>query len=83
MFFASTALYLSLRKSSLLGTSSQINNLAMFALPLVIYGLLLLWKQIPLTITFTQLMSIIVISIVFSYLGNLASLKSIERAPNP
>lgn len=83
MFVSSVVLYLAIRKSTLLKTPSQLNNLASFALPLVLYVLLAITGGVPLGITPYQFGIILVLAVFFSYLGNVASLTSIERAPNP
>ncbi len=83
MFIFSVVNYLALRKSSLLKTPTQLNNLAMFALPLFFYLLVLPGTKDSLAITPFHFFIIVVMSIFFSYLGNVFSLKSIELAPNP
>lgn len=83
MFIFSVVNYLALRKSSLLKTPTQLNNLAMFALPLFFYLLVLPGTRDSLAITPFHFFIIVVMSVFFSYLGNVFSLKSIELAPNP
>lgn len=84
MFLSSVVLYLALRKSSLLNIPTQLNNLAMFALPLVFYLLMFAaGSKDSLRISPFQLFILLVMSFFFSYLGNIFSLKSIELAPNP
>lgn len=84
MFVSSVVLYLSLRKSSLLNTPIQLNNLAMFALPLVFYLLMLAaGSRDSLQISPFHFIVLVIMSFFFSYLGNVFSLKSIELAPNP
>lgn len=83
MFFSSIVLYLAVRKSSLLGLPTQLNNLAMFAIPLFFYALIGIVSRQNFLITLSQLIIILVSAILFSYLGNVFSLKSIEYSPNP
>ena len=82
MFFSSAVLYLVVRKSSLLKTPTQLNNLAMFSLPLLIYFIIGTTTKQNYFLPLTQLFIIIIASVFFSYLGNVFSLKSIELAPN-
>ena len=83
MFFSSVALYLIVRKSSLIKTPSSLTNLAMFAVPLVLYVALGILNGTPIITTWWHLLILIGIAVVFSYGGNKASLYAIERAPNP
>jgi len=82
MFFSSAVLYLVVRKSSLLKIPSQVNNLAMFFIPLWAYLLMGIVTKQNFILSFWQYLVIIVASVLFSYLGNVSSLKSIEYAPN-
>ncbi len=83
MFISSVALYLSVRKSNLLKTPQQLNNLAMFLVPVLVY--LVLTVRTPTHFSLTPIAYIIILiqGIFFSYLGNAFSLKGIEHAPNP
>lgn len=83
MFFSSVVLYLSIRKSSILKVPTQLNNLAMFLFPLPAYILLGIITGQNFSITVLQGLIILTAAFFFSYLGNLFSLVSIERAPNP
>lgn len=83
MFVSSVALYLFVRKSNVLKTPQQLNNLAMFLVPVVVYLLLALNTQLSFTLKPFEYFLIIVQGIFFSYLGNVFSLKGIEYAPNP
>jgi len=82
MFFSSVVMYLIVRKSTLLKIPSQLNNLAMFFIPLWVYLFLGFATKANFTISPLQLLTTIGAAILFSYLGNVASLKSIEFAPN-
>lgn len=83
MFISSLALYLAVRKSTLLKTPSQLSNLAMFLLPVIIYITLSLTTPTKMTLNTYQLLLIIITAVFFSYLGNVLSLVSLEYAPNP
>lgn len=83
MFFASVALYLCVRKSSLLKTPTYLTNLAMFAIPLVAYITIGIVSSSNLSITLWQGLVLLVAAVVFAYGGNKASLYAIDVAPNP
>lgn len=83
MFLSSVALYLSVRKSNLLKTPQQLNNLAMFLLPVIVYIPISLNSNIDFQLNSFEWLIIIIQGIFFSYLGNLFSLKGIENSPNP
>jgi drug/metabolite transporter (DMT)-like permease len=83
MFVSSIVLYLLVRQSSLLKTPTQLNNLAMFIIPVFLYGIIALISGEELSITPWQAFLIVIQAIFFSYLGNVFSLKSIELSPNP
>jgi drug/metabolite transporter (DMT)-like permease len=82
MFFSSVVMYLIVRKSSLLKIPSQLNNLAMFFVPMWIYFLFGFITKADFALNPTQILITIGVALLFSYLGNVASLKSIEFAPN-
>lgn len=83
MFFSSVALYLTVRKSSLLKTPTYLTNLAMFAIPLVAYIVIGVVNSSNLGITIWQGVVLLVAATVFAYGGNKASLYAIDVAPNP
>lgn len=83
MFVSSVALYLSVRKSNELKTPRQLNNLAMFLIPLLVYFLLILKTPTNFTLQPLEYFIILIQGIFFSYLGNVFSLKGIEYSPNP
>lgn len=83
MFFASVALYLCVRKSSLLKTPTYLTNLAMFAVPLVAYIAIGIVNSSNLSITLSQGVVLLIAAVVFAYGGNKASLHAIDVAPNP
>jgi uncharacterized membrane protein len=83
MFFSSVALYLTVRKSSLIKTPTYLTNLAMFAIPLVAYVTIGIVNSTNLGITLWQGLILLVAAIVFAYGGNKASLHAIAVAPNP
>lgn len=83
MFLSSVALYLCVRKSNSLQTPQQLNNLAMFAIPILVYVVLAFATPPNFVLKPFEYLIIIVQGIFFSYLGNSFSLKGIEYAPNP
>lgn len=83
MFFSSLALYLAIRKSSLSKLPTQLNNLAMFGIPLLIYVFMGITLKQNYSISLIQGFVILIAAVFFSYFGNVFSLKSIEYAPNP
>lgn len=83
MYVCSVALYLFVRKSSKSGNPSQYNNIAMFSVPLIILLFFDFSTNQNFTLSITQLAIIVTASVLFSYLGNVFSLISIEYAPNP
>jgi len=83
MYVCSVALYLFVRKSSKSGNPSQYNNIAMFSVPLIILLFFDFSTNQNFTLSITQLAIIVTAAVLFSYLGNVFSLISIEYAPNP
>lgn len=82
MFICSVAVYLAVRKAALDKLSTQFNNLAMFAIPLIIFIGISVIAQPSFALTLSQTLQILGTGIVLSYLGNAMSMKSIELAPN-
>lgn len=83
MFISSVVMYLLVRKSSLSGVSNQINNLAMFSIPLVVYFIIGNFTGANFLLTPFQILVIFVTALFFCFLGNVLSLRGIEYAPNP
>ncbi|HBD02404.1 MAG: hypothetical protein UX38_C0005G0040 [Microgenomates group bacterium GW2011_GWC1_46_16] len=83
MFVSSVALYLCVRKSNTLKTPQQLNNLAMFLIPILVYIALTVKTPTSFTLKPFEYLLILVQGIFFSYLGNVFSLKGIEYSPNP
>ncbi len=83
MFISSVALYLFVRKASLLKISTQYNNFAMFFIPLMLFVIMAFVTHQNFLISPLFLLLIALVGILFSYLGNVFSLMSIEEAPNP
>lgn len=83
MFVSSVALYLCVRKSNTLKTPQQLNNFAMFLIPVLVYITLTVKTPTNFTLTPFEYLLIIVQGIFFSYFGNVFSLKGIEYSPNP
>lgn len=83
MFFSSVALYLCVRKSNSLKTPQQLNNLAMFLIPVLVYLGLTINAPTRFALKPFEYLLILIQGIFFSYLGNVFSLKGIELSPNP
>lgn len=83
MFFSSVALYLTVRKSSLIKTPAYLTNLAMFAIPLIAYIIIGVVNSSNLGISLWQTLILLATAVVFAYGGNKASLHAIDVAPNP
>ncbi len=83
MFVGSVALYLTVRKSSLVKVPMHLTNLAMFAIPLVAYLLIGASGSHTYSLSAYNWVILIVAATIFAYAGNVISLKAIEIAPNP
>ncbi len=83
MLVSSVGLYLFVRKSNTLKTPQQLNNLAMFLVPVVVYLIMTVGTPTDFVLEPFEYLLIIIQAIFFSYLGNVFSLKGIEYAPNP
>jgi drug/metabolite transporter (DMT)-like permease len=83
MFLGSVAYYLTLRRATLAKISQDLLLLTTFILPLVLYVIIGVTSGQSDPVSLPQLAAIAVIAVVFSYFGNLASLRAIELAPNP
>jgi drug/metabolite transporter (DMT)-like permease len=83
MFVSSVVLYLTARKSSLSKMPVEFNNLAYFLIPTLVFAIAALFSFGEYNFSFVNVMLIIVAGILFSYAPSIASLKSIEAAPNP
>lgn len=83
MFFGSVALYLAVRKSTLMRVPRHLTNLAMFAIPLIAYLGLGIVGGHSYALSAVNAVSIILVSILFAYIGNKMSLHAIDIAPNP
>lgn len=83
MFLSSVALYLFVRKSNTLKTPQQLNNLAMFLIPVIVYLIVTIGTPTRFILTPFEYFLILIQGIFFGYLGNVFSLKGIEHSPNP
>ncbi|MFZ1484179.1 MAG: EamA family transporter [Candidatus Saccharimonadales bacterium] len=83
MFISSVALYLTVRKSSLMNTPSYLTNLAMFAIPLFAYVFIGAFSHSSFAVAWLQILIIVITAVFFAYGGNKASLHAISVAPNP
>lgn len=82
MFVSSVCVYLTMRKAALDKLPSQFNNLAMFALPMIAFAAAAAATHQNMHLTWTQAWQMFGTGVVFSYLGNAWSTRSIELAPN-
>jgi uncharacterized membrane protein len=71
------------RKSNTLKTPQQLNNLAMFLIPVIVYLLATISTPTRFLLKPFEYLIILVQGIFFTYLGNVFSLKGIEYSPNP
>ena len=83
MFVSSVAMYVAMRKATLLKIHSYYINLSNFLPPLIFYLVLSVFLHPQLSLSFYQISILVMMSILFSYLGSLFSIKSMEIAPNP
>ena len=83
MIVSSVALYLCIRQSNALKTPRQLNNLAMFLIPVLVYLLLTVRTPTSFTLRPFEYLLILVSAIFFAYLGNVFSLKGMEYSSNP
>lgn len=82
MFAGSVALYVTVRRSTQSGVPQAQTNLAMFAVPLLVYLAMATVQSTPMQISWRHAVIIIGAAFFFAYLGNVASLRSIGAAPN-
>lgn len=83
MFVSSVILYLLIRKASLMKMPTPYVNLASFFIPFFVYVIFAFLNHVSVRTTFPHLLLIAALAFFCSYLGNIASLRSIENAPNP
>jgi len=83
MYLASAMLYLAIRKAQLQKIAIETYSLFMFGFPIIIFILISLFAKPNFLLSYSQLIQIIVIAVLFSWLGNYLSQKSILHAPNP
>lgn len=83
MLVSSVAVYLLVRKSNALQTPLQLNNFAMYLIPVLVYLVLAARTPTSFTLRPFEYGLIFIQAVFFSYLGNVFSLKGIEHAPNP
>ncbi len=83
MFIASVVLYVLVRKAALLHIPTEIVNLAFLGLPIFLYIFLAIQNRASLSISSQNLLFILGLTLIGSYIPNVTSLKSIKYAPNP
>jgi drug/metabolite transporter (DMT)-like permease len=82
LLVCSIAVYLAVRRAALNKLPPQFNNLAMFAIPLVIFAIADVVTKQKMHITTWQAVQLLFSGAVLSYLGNALSMVSIDLAPN-
>lgn len=82
MFASSVALYVLVRKATLLKIPTELLNLASFIVPLFLYIFLAFENKANIVMKPYPFFIIFLLSIVGSYLPNVTSLNSIKLAPN-
>ncbi|OGI15632.1 hypothetical protein A3K63_04335 [Candidatus Micrarchaeota archaeon RBG_16_49_10] len=83
MFASSVALYTSIRKAQLMKISIEVYSLFMFGVPALAYLFFIVAWGLPYRLPVRDLIEIFAAAVLFSYLGNFFSQKSILKAPNP
>lgn len=83
MFVSSVILYLAIRGSNYQKTPTEFNNLTMYIVPLALFLITIVYTKTSIVVTPYQFLIIFILAVFFSYLGNFASLKSVELSPNP
>lgn len=82
MFVCSVGVYIAIRKAALDKLPPQFNNLAMFAIPLLVFVVGDVFARKNLGLTLPQALQILGTGVVLSYFGNAMLMRSIELAPN-
>lgn len=83
MFMSSVPAYLLIRRATRVGMPLSIQNMACFAVPLLLYIPLAIFSGTSIIVSPYQLIVLIISAILFSYLGAKFSLLSMQYAPNP
>lgn len=83
LIISSVITYLLLRKSQDQGLNIEWRNLSFFFPPFLFYGIYNILYGISFSLSILDFLAIIGISILFSWLPNLFSLRSLETSPNP
>lgn len=83
MFSTSVIFYLVARKAALLEISTEFINLSSSSFAILFYLIMAYYGQAALTVSPKNLLYIFILSIIGSYLPNVASFESIRFAPNP
>lgn len=82
MFVCSIGLYLAVRKAALDKLPAQFNNLAMYAIPTLVFVSIAVITRQNLAVSLSQALWLLLAGTILSYLGNYLSLVSISLAPN-
>jgi drug/metabolite transporter (DMT)-like permease len=82
MFVSSIGFYLSVKKLQVLGADKRYITLANYIFPTIIFFFLALINHERIIFPLTFLLSIMVLRVLFNYIGTIAGYKSMEEAPN-
>jgi len=83
VILSSVILYLFVRKANLQNISIEMQNFGMFFLPTLLFLVYDLIAHVSLVISLKYILFILATAIFLSWLGNVFSLKALEKAPNP
>lgn len=82
MFVSSISFYLAVKKLQTLAVDKRIITLANYIFPTVIFGIVSLIQGQQIIFPIIFLLSIMVLRVLFNYIGTIAGYKSMEDAPN-
>lgn len=80
---SSAFLYTFIRKAKNLNMSIEMQNLGMFFLPMICFMIYNIIAKVPFSVDYRYLLILFGAAILFSWLGNVFSLKAIKEATNP
>ena len=83
MYLCSVFIYIIIRKLQLVKVSVNTYLFYMFSMSTVIYLGLIIFLKIPMALSVSQLVVIIIAAVLFSFIGNVVSNHGILNAPNP
>lgn len=83
LLLSSIGLYLTLRSIERYKTPIKIKSIAMFAAPILPLFLFNIYTETSMKLPFLDIVVLFFTAIFFSWLANMASLRALEKAPNP